>query len=452
MNNYIFAARFSFNSETLVIKPEDSLEDLFGSKPIYKTLFKEWVVEELKNGSLVFIKNYEDYTFHFYLISIYGNQFRGVVVAVSNSEDTSFKVITDSEVKYKSEDSEGEKKLLSYLSHEIKTPLNAILGSVELIQKLDPTGEQKKYLKIIYSAGEAILSLMDDVLGVSRVSIANYEVNNSISNSEIEERVKDTRILLVEDIETNRVVAVNILKNYDICVECATNGAEALEMLSNSDYDLILMDISMPIMDGYEATKRIRNNFPTPKREVPILALTASALTDSRDKIFSAGMNGYISKPVKSYELLRAIESLTNTKFPDLNDNDINCADKVFVENDLLDLSYLKEISKSDTVFSAGIIGSFLGSFAEILSEIEKNFVADDLKRTREICHKFKPTLAYMGMKKVIPLMSKFHENLHNDGINKNGQLLILKKIIELTHKSATNLKEVYEKMRSANE
>ncbi len=117
------------------------------------------------------------------------------------------------------------------------------------------------------------------------------------------------RVLLVEDNKFNQMLASKILSDWNCVVEVADNGRIALEILENSDFDIILMDIQMPEMDGYEATRCIRNNFKSPKNHIPIIALTAHAISGETDRCHNAGMNDYISKPFNEKLLYSKIYS-----------------------------------------------------------------------------------------------------------------------------------------------
>ena len=117
------------------------------------------------------------------------------------------------------------------------------------------------------------------------------------------------KILVVDDNEYNRIVATDTLKTKaDIEITTANDGKEAIDLLEKQDFDLILMDVQMPGMDGFEATQYIRENFPSPKKDVPIVALTASVLRSDLDKCRQSGMNSYISKPFKASQLIKGIE------------------------------------------------------------------------------------------------------------------------------------------------
>ena len=133
---------------------------------------------------------------------------------------------------------------------------------------------------------------------------------------ELEEKIVDftgKRILLVEDIDLNREIAVEILSSEGFEVEEAEDGSVAVEMLKKAKpgyYDCVLMDIQMPIMDGYEATRVIRAFEETQMANVPIVAMTANAFEEDRKRAFEAGMNGHVAKPIDIDDLLKALSNV----------------------------------------------------------------------------------------------------------------------------------------------
>ena len=115
------------------------------------------------------------------------------------------------------------------------------------------------------------------------------------------------RILLVEDVAINRELIAALLSGSGLSIESAENGAEAVQAVRSKAYDLILMDVQMPVMDGIEATRAIRSGTATSSRAVPIVALTANAMPGVLAKCRAAGMNDHVTKPVDKAELLRVI-------------------------------------------------------------------------------------------------------------------------------------------------
>jgi CheY-like chemotaxis protein len=121
------------------------------------------------------------------------------------------------------------------------------------------------------------------------------------------EGIAGMTILLAEDNEVNREVAVRLLEKRGCRVTVCTNGQEAVEKSSNEAFDLILMDVQMPVMDGLEATANIRRRELTNRSRVPIIALTAYAMKGDAERCLAAGMDGYVSKPLRPDELVQAL-------------------------------------------------------------------------------------------------------------------------------------------------
>ncbi len=120
------------------------------------------------------------------------------------------------------------------------------------------------------------------------------------------------RVLLAEDNAVNRMVAVKLLERMQVTLEFATNGREALEALESGDFDLVLMDCQMPEMDGFQATVAWRERERASGRHIPIIALTAGAMSGDRQRCLEAGMDDYLSKPFRAEDLLRAVNDWSN--------------------------------------------------------------------------------------------------------------------------------------------
>ena len=130
---------------------------------------------------------------------------------------------------------------------------------------------------------------------------------------------KGRHLLLVEDNELNREIALEILSEYGFRINTAENGAESVEKIAASrpgDYDLVLMDIQMPVMDGYEATRAIRALEDPALAGIPILAMTANAFDEDRKAALECGMNGFLSKPIQIEELVQMLQSVFGQKQP----------------------------------------------------------------------------------------------------------------------------------------
>lgn len=139
-----------------------------------------------------------------------------------------------------------------------------------------------------------------------RVSGENYKKEQEI-------QFEGKKILLVEDNALNQEIAVTILEEAGFVVEVAEDGTIAVEKMKQAvpgQYDLILMDIQMPKMDGYEATRQIRVLDKPYAAQIPIVAMTANAFEEDKEKAFESGMNGHLAKPIKIPELLKTLNQV----------------------------------------------------------------------------------------------------------------------------------------------
>jgi signal transduction histidine kinase/DNA-binding response OmpR family regulator len=191
---------------------------------------------------------------------------------------------------------------------------------------------------------------------------------------------QDTRILLAEDNPMNQEVARRTIEKFGYGLTIANNGKEAVEQFQTGHYDLILMDVQMPVMGGFEATQNIRDLEKDSGTRIPILAMTAHAMKGDREKCIEAGMDDYITKPIEN-ELLRTMiekwaHQVSETPAPDEHEDS---DDIIPIESDTgdvkrlpADLSRLKELSSGDYAIFEKLINLFLNdadSHSKILSE-----------------------------------------------------------------------------------
>ena len=145
------------------------------------------------------------------------------------------------------------------------------------------------------------------ILAVKR-ALGNDRQESSVADV-VEANVRPLNILLAEDGFVNQEVAVGLLEMHGHHIEIANNGREALEALERQAFDLVLMDLEMPEMDGIEAAAAIRAKESLSGGHIPIVAMTAHAVTGFRERCLEAGMDDYITKPIKPDELFRVVEN-----------------------------------------------------------------------------------------------------------------------------------------------
>ncbi|MBI9034762.1 MAG: response regulator [Bacteroidales bacterium] len=138
------------------------------------------------------------------------------------------------------------------------------------------------------------------------------EIESNVNVSNAEDGVIE--ILIAEDQLINRKIVIGLLQKYNCNIDSAENGLIAVDKFKNGSYDIVLMDVQMPKMDGYEATKKIREYESTLGTHVPIIAMTAHAMKGDREKCLDAGMDHYITKPIDSQEMIESINSYLSKK------------------------------------------------------------------------------------------------------------------------------------------
>ena len=213
-------------------------------------------------------------------------------------------------------------------------------------------------------------------------------------NIELEAGFKDVKILVVEDIALNQLLMKTLLEDFGFEMEVAGNGKIALEKLRTTRYDIILMDLQMPVMNGFEATKYIRNEL---KLQVPIIALTADVTTVDVEKCKAVGMNDYISKPIDDKLLYsKIIKYLKNA------DYDKTAA---FPEGAVLpalplacvNFDYLRRITKSEARM-AEMIGLYLQEIPQLVQTMKQAIADHEWPALKQATHSIIPTFATIGM------------------------------------------------------
>jgi len=203
-------------------------------------------------------------------------------------------------------------------------------------------------------------------------------------------------ILLAEDNMINQKVSLKILTIAGYNAVAVNNGMEAVEEVKKNDYDLILMDIQMPEVDGFTATTMIRV-LGDNKKNIPIVALTAHALMGDREKCLKAGMNDYISKPIIAQDLINKIDELLKIK--SVKSEPAN--GKTKVDNAVFDFNRLKKVSMDDANFERDLLTSYLEDVEQKFEKLNELTLSSDIKKVIELAHTIKGASYSVGAKKV---------------------------------------------------
>jgi len=210
-------------------------------------------------------------------------------------------------------------------------------------------------------------------------------VYNPKKNDANQEALKMVSVLAVEDNLINQKLLSKLFEQWGIVhYTIAGDGEEAIRELQKSSYDLILMDIQMPGMDGYHATSEIRQHMMI---DIPIIAMTAHALVGEKQKCLDAGMNDYLSKPIMPDELLSLILKYCNTTTKETT--------PLFK---FINLDYLREISAGNIDFQQSISRDFIQGFTTETNALAKAVESSDHEKISHIAHNLKTTISVMGL------------------------------------------------------
>ena len=212
---------------------------------------------------------------------------------------------------------------------------------------------------------------------------------------ELDKDIKHIKVLVVEDIALNQLLMKTLLDDFGFERDIAANGKIAIEKLQSQSYDIILMDLQMPEMNGFEATEYIRNKMNS---TIPIIALTADVTTVDLAKCKAVGMNDYIAKPVDERLLYSKIVSLVKTG---LKENERADTKKVRC----IDLDYLVRCTKGDPKLMMEMISLYLEQTTTLIRELKQSLKDKDWDLMQGTAHKMIPSFAIMGI-------STHYENL----------------------------------------
>ncbi len=223
---------------------------------------------------------------------------------------------------------------------------------------------------------------------------------------ELDVDINNLQVLVVEDMALNQLLMKTLLDDFGFNCEITSNGKIAVEKLKTKTYDIILMDLQMPEMDGFEATQYIRSVL---KLNTPILALTADVTTVDVEKCKKVGMNDYLAKPVDEKLLYRKIISLVKKNMLDKKDTIIK---KVKSENiRYINLNYLNERTKSNPVLMIEMISLYLEQTPALIAAMKLSFQNRDWETLQKAVHKIIPSFSIMGIDVGFEKMAhKIHE------------------------------------------
>ena len=240
-------------------------------------------------------------------------------------------------------------------------------------------------------------------------------------------KIQNLDVLLAEDNEVNQRFTVRLLEKQGHRVKAVTNGEEVLEAYEQHTFDLILMDVQMPVMNGYVATEKIREYEKDIDRHIPIVALTARAMKEDQEKCLNAGMDQYISKPINSNNLFETIREL---QIPSKN------------RAEVLDKNDLKRVVEYDWQLLYEMTDLFLAHYDTYLSDIKEAVDAGNSEALQNSSHSLKGVLRTLQAETVQELAARL------ESMGRNNDLADAPAAFEELYKKCEELKTIIEEVR----
>jgi PAS domain S-box-containing protein len=259
----------------------------------------------------------------------------------------------------------------------------------------------------------------------------NEKLNRDVSAEKQHIVLDGIRVLLVEDNELNQLVAENSLKHYNCLVTKADNGRIAVELLEKEQFDIILMDIQMPEMDGIEATQILRENMGV---KTPIIALTANAFKSEIDKCISIGMDDYITKPFAEESLINIIEKHIGRQK--------NQSDAVKVRAMPYDLTGIQKLGQGDEAFIKKIITLFITQTQEMIPMIDLAFNNQNFTEIARLVHKLRPSVEAVGIASISEEMRELEVSAKEQSMESSKMYSLFEKIKNILIEAIKQMKE----------
>jgi CheY-like chemotaxis protein len=279
---------------------------------------------------------------------------------------------------------------------------------------------------------------------VNEGSTFSFQLTFAISNSyhelvdELEEvttEIKNIKVLVVEDIALNQLLMRTLLDDFGFGCEIAANGKIAVDKLKKGNYDIVLMDLQMPVMNGFEATEYIRNEM---KSSIPIIALTADVTTVDLKKCKSVGMDDYISKPVNETilysKIVKILEKVNQRKTKELERVKPRC----------IDMEFLMQRTKSNPQLMSEMIALYLEQTPVLISTMKQSFNDKDWDTLQATVHKMIPSFSIVGINQDFENMAK---KVQEFASKQNEENDILEMVLQLENICSQACRELEEEL-----
>ena len=253
----------------------------------------------------------------------------------------------------------------------------------------------------------------------------------------LETEMKDIKVLVVEDIALNQLLMRTLLEDFGFSCDIAANGQIAVDKLQANVYDIILMDLQMPVMNGFEATEYIRN---TLNSSIPIIALTADVTTVDVAKCKAVGMNDYVSKPVDErllYSKITGIVTSTNKKSLEKEKKMLALEIKKCI-----DLNYLMQRTKSNPALMSEMISLYLEQTPPLIASMRKSYDAKDWTTLYSTVHKMIPSFSIVGIHQDFENMAKKIQEFASEQVEENAISDFISQLENICNQACIELQE----------
>ncbi len=251
--------------------------------------------------------------------------------------------------------------------------------------------------------------------------------------------LKNVRILIADDEAFNRKLIISILRKYGASYAEATNGKEAIEQVKQGDFDLVLMDIRMPVLGGVDATAQIRKLTQKRKGSIPIVATTAAVMKEDQKKYSDAGFTSFLPKPFKEGELLQTLKNMLNKDFStEIEPEEANPAD------DQLNFESLREMSQDDHTFYRDMLETFVETTSSGLTSMLDAYSAKDWIKMADYAHKICSPCKHLGAEVLYQELKQIEEI----GRNKENSDQLPELIASAEHKGKRAIDQAKEELK----
>lgn len=247
----------------------------------------------------------------------------------------------------------------------------------------------------------------------------------------IPEEIRNLRILIADDEEYNRLLFKMILDRWDVKYRAVGSGTEVLELLKTNRFDLLFMDVRMPGIDGFKATKIIRGEMNINESEMPVICISAVSVNDFLEKYREAGMNAFLPKPFTEEMLLTTIISVIKDYPHDSVTEKVSEEKIISAVTTKISLQNLYHLSGGDEQFVKQMLVSFTDTTEKGLKEMQEASISGQIEQVAELAHKLSPPCRHIGASDLADFLKKIEEGIRTKDDSKLIEKLITESVRE---------------------